>query len=106
MPERKRSRPPARKSPTRERVLQAADRLWSERGVRGASIDDIARAASVTKPSVYYYFRDKSALFTEVVCSVVEEHGSGLRTAARSGDEARDRLVAAVAYLVKARCSG
>lgn len=80
--------------------------MWSERGVRGASLDDIARAAAVTKPSVYYYFRDKSALFTEVVCSVVDEHGSGLRAAARHGEDARERLVAAVAYLIRARCSG
>ncbi|MBI3521545.1 MAG: TetR/AcrR family transcriptional regulator [Chloroflexi bacterium] len=93
-------------SSTRERVIQAADRLWSERGVRGASLDDIARAASVTKPTVYYYFADKSALFTEVVCSVLEEHGSGLRGATRPGGLARERLVSAVAYLVKARCSG
>jgi len=39
-------------------VLQAADRLWGERGVRGASLEDIAREAAVTKPTVYYYFED------------------------------------------------
>src|SRR6266545_7418070 len=91
---------------TRERVLQAADRLWGERGVRGASLDDIARAAAVTKPTVYYYFPDKSALFTAVVCSVLEEHGSGLKNAARRGSRARERLVSALAFLVGARCSG
>src|SRR3954462_13933717 len=78
--------------PTRERVLQAADRLWGDRGVRGASLDDIARAASVTKPTVYYYFPDKSALFTAVICSVLEEHGAGLKTAARRGGRSRERL--------------
>lgn len=93
-------------SSTRERVIQAADRLWGERGVHGASLDDIARQASVTKPTVYYYFPDKSALFTAVVCSVLEEHGGGLRTAARRGGRARDRLISALAFLVGARCSG
>ncbi len=91
---------------TREHVLQAADRLWGERGVHGASLDDIARTASVTKPTVYYYFADKSALFTAVVSSVLEEHGTGLRRAARQGHRARDRLVSAIAYLASARCSG
>jgi len=91
---------------TRERLIQAADRLWGERGVHGASLDDIARDASVTKPTVYYYFPDKSALFTAVVCSVLEEHGSGLKTAARRGGRARDRLISALAFLVGARCSG
>ena len=91
---------------TRERVLQAADRLWGERGVRGASLEDIARQAAVTKPTVYYYFPDKSALFTAVVSSVLEEHGSGLRAAARRGGRARERLVSALAFLIEARCSG
>src|SRR5437868_10460228 len=91
---------------TRERVLQAADKLWGERGVRGASLDDIAREAAVTKPTVYYYFPDKSALLTAVICGVLEEHGTGLRTAARHGARARDRLSSVLAYLVSARCSG
>ena len=93
-------------SPTRERVLQAADRLWGERGVRGASLEDIAREASVTKPTVYYYFPDKSALVTAVICSVLEEHGTGLRTASRRGGRSRERLVSALAFLIGARCSG
>jgi AcrR family transcriptional regulator len=86
--------------------MRAADRLWSERGVRGASLDDIAREASVTKPTVYYYFSDKSALLTAVICSALEEHGSGLRGSARRGARARDRLTSALAYLVSAKCSG
>ncbi|HEX9495306.1 MAG TPA: TetR/AcrR family transcriptional regulator [Candidatus Limnocylindria bacterium] len=87
-------------------MLQAADRLWGERGARGVSLDDIARDAAVSKPTLYYYFTDKSGLFTEVVCSVLEQHGSGLRTATRAGRSARERLTAAAAYLIGARCSG
>jgi AcrR family transcriptional regulator len=101
---RPRSRPSG--SSTRERLLQAADRLWSERGVHGASLEDIARDAAVTKPTLYYYFADKSVLFTEMVCSVLEQHGGGLRTASRAASSARERLVAAIAYLIRARCSG
>jgi len=96
----------SRSSATRERVLRAAERLWSDRGLRGASLEDIARDAAVTKPTVYYYFPDKSALLTAVICGVLEEHGTGLRTAARRGVRARERLASALAYLVTARCSG
>ena len=74
--------------------------------MRGASLEDIAREAAVTKPTVYYYFTDKSALLTAVICSVLEEHGGGLRTAARRGHRSRERLAAALAYLVGAKCSG
>lgn len=103
-PDRRSSRRGA--SSTRERLLQAADRLWSERGVHGASLEDIARDAAVTKPTLYYYFTDKSGLFTEMVCSVLEQHGGGLRTASRAATGAREQLVAAIAYLIRARCSG
>jgi AcrR family transcriptional regulator len=96
----------AERSSTRERLIQAADRLWGANGVRGSSLDDIAREASVTKPTVYYYFPDKSALFTAVICSVLEEHGGGLKTAANRGGRSRERLVSALAFLVQARCSG
>src|SRR5260221_6468471 len=96
----------AERSSTRERVIQAADRLWGLNGARGASLDDIAREASVTKPTVYYYFTDKSALFTAVICSVLNEHAAGLKTAAHRSGRARDRLISALAFLVSARCSG
>jgi AcrR family transcriptional regulator len=105
----RRSRRGGPKSSTRERVLQAADRLWSERGVHGVSLDDIAREAAITKPTLYYYFSDKAGLFTEVICSVLEQHGAGLRTATRASSagaaRSRDRLVAAAAYLIHAQCS-
>src|SRR5439155_1528327 len=48
---------------------------------------------------------DKSALFTAVVCSVLEEHGGALKAAARRTGRSRDRLVASLAYLIGARCS-
>src|SRR5258706_4431107 len=99
--------PPKRRadrSSTRERVIQAADHLWGLNGARGASLDDIAREASVTKPTVYYYFSDKSALFTAVICSVLEEHRAGLKNAAHRGGRARERLISTLALLVSARC--
>ncbi len=115
MPDRQAPRKGGQKTSTRERVLQAADRLWSERGVHGASLEDIAREAAITKPTLYYYFADKAGLFTEVVCSVLEQHGGGLRTASRAPADgpsggarlhrSRERLVAAAAYLIRAQCS-
>jgi len=37
---------------------------------------------------------------------VLEQHGGGLRTASRAASTSRERLVAALAYLIRARCSG
>ena len=96
-------------SSTRERLLQAADRLWSERGLQGASLEDIARDAAVTKPTLYYYFADKSGLFTETTgYSVVTRSlpaGRSRRMSARSTCKrrARSSTRTRAAKLVRAR---
>ena len=49
------------------RTLHAARKVFLERGFEGASIDEIAEVARSGKPTIYARFRDKRALFTEVV---------------------------------------
>ena len=49
------------------RILDAARKVFLERGFEGASIDQIAEVASAGKPTIYARFRGKRALFTEVV---------------------------------------
>lgn len=53
----------ARADQTRERILQAAIREFSEHGLAGARTGAIAAAAAVNKALLYYYFRDKEALY-------------------------------------------
>jgi TetR/AcrR family acrAB operon transcriptional repressor len=48
---------------TRTRILDAAERVFSRRGVSRTSLDDIARAAGVTRGAIYWHFRDKADLF-------------------------------------------
>ena len=48
------------------RILDAARRMFLERGLAGASIDEIARLARAGKPSIYARFPTKEALFAAV----------------------------------------
>jgi TetR/AcrR family transcriptional regulator, acrAB operon repressor len=48
---------------TRERLLDAAERVFRERGVTRTSLAEIATAAGVTRGAVYWHFRDKADLF-------------------------------------------
>lgn len=48
---------------TRHAVLDAAERLFIERGYRGASLDEIAEAAGFSKGAVYSNFESKGDLF-------------------------------------------
>ena len=50
-----------------ERILNAARKVFLERGFEGASVDEIAMAARSGKPTIYARVGDKRALFTAVV---------------------------------------
>ena len=52
----------------RSRLLDAASRLFKERGLSGTSIAAIAAAADAFPSQITYYFRTKEALFVEAAC--------------------------------------
>jgi AcrR family transcriptional regulator len=61
-------RPPKeRAGEVEERILDAARKVFLERGFEGASIDEIAEVARSGKPTIYARFANKRALFTAVV---------------------------------------
>ena len=51
-----------RRHQTRSALLDAAERLWAERGIKGASLDDVASSAGMTKGAVYSNFTGKTDL--------------------------------------------
>jgi TetR/AcrR family transcriptional regulator len=55
---------------SRAAILQAAVREFAREGVAGARTDAIARAAKVNKALLYYYFKDKEALYGAVLDQV------------------------------------
>lgn len=48
--------------PTRDRILQAARKLFHQDGIRAVSVDAIAEKAGLTKRTLYYHFRSKDDL--------------------------------------------
>jgi len=51
----------------RRQILDGAHKVFMELGFDGASMGEIARAAGVSKGTLYVYFADKSALFAAIV---------------------------------------
>lgn len=47
---------------TRSQLLDAAERVFSERGVAGTTLNDIATAAGLTRGAVYWHFQNKTDL--------------------------------------------
>jgi AcrR family transcriptional regulator len=51
----------------RDAILDAALTEFSEQGFTAARLDDVARRAGVAKGTIYLYFRDKDALFQQLI---------------------------------------
>ena len=52
---------------SRAAILKAAIAEFAEHGIAGARTDNIAHAANVNKALLYYYFKDKDALYEAVL---------------------------------------
>ncbi|MFZ5544551.1 MAG: TetR family transcriptional regulator [Pseudomonadota bacterium] len=52
---------------TRNRILDAAEALFQQRGVSRTSLHEIAEAAEVTRGAIYWHFRDKADLFNAMM---------------------------------------
>jgi TetR/AcrR family transcriptional regulator, acrAB operon repressor len=55
---------------TRNRILDAAERVFSRRGATRPSLEDIATAAGVTRGAIYWHFRNKADLFGAMLARV------------------------------------
>jgi AcrR family transcriptional regulator len=75
----------------RERILQAACDLIAERGIGGARIAQIARAAGVSTALVHYHFRTREVLLAETLDYAFDVAAAvRLRANADSGESATD----------------
>ena len=77
----------------RTQILELAAREFAEGGLRGASVEAIARAAGITQPYVFRIFGSKKALFLEVVSGSFEQLTRGMLAAAE-GQGGLDALAA------------
>ena len=63
---------------TKNRILKAAENEFAEKGMSGARIDAIAKAAKINKAMLYYYFGNKEELYMAVLESTFAELASGV----------------------------
>lgn len=77
-------------------ILRAAAVLFRERGYERTRLNDIADALNVTKPTLYYYVKNKEDILVEIQQTGLDEitdELNGLRRGAQTGSEALKRII-------------
>lgn len=86
----------AAKKPTRiqirnrQAILAAAREVFGRDGFRGATVDDIARAAGMSKPNLLYYFASKEEIYRTLLRGLLENWLGPLRAIDPHGEPLRE----------------
>lgn len=81
---------------TRERILAAARKLFLERGLRGTSMEAVARQAQVAKPTLYAHYPDKDAVYAALIGLMLTEKHAAFSAALAGPGAVVERVTAAL----------
>lgn len=56
-----------------KRILKAAEEVFAEKGYDGASVNEIAKRADISKTQIFYYFKSKKELFDELIKNHIKD---------------------------------
>jgi TetR/AcrR family fatty acid metabolism transcriptional regulator len=76
----------------RERILDAAEKVFAQRGFYNARVAEIAREAGVADGTIYLYFKSKDDLLISLFESRMERVNGDLETAVTAADGAEAKL--------------
>ncbi|WP_267717383.1 TetR/AcrR family transcriptional regulator [Streptomyces sp. CoH17] len=88
-----------RKTQSRTRLLAAAESVFYDQGITTTSIDTVARAAEVTKPTVYTHFPSKSALAAAALTARHARRRAELDACLAAADPGVERVLTVFACL-------
>jgi AcrR family transcriptional regulator len=77
---------------TRGQILRAALKHFANAGYAASSVQQIVDDAKLSKPALYYHFKDKAGLFQALVHEAHDERYRLLREAAQRGKNIREQL--------------
>jgi len=86
---------------TRERLFAAAAKEFAARGFAGANVDRIALAAKVNKAMLYYHFKSKAGVYTEVLRDMFQAVATRVDDAAATRADPADRIMALVEAIAR-----
>lgn len=75
-------------------VLRTAARMFNEKGFHATSLDEVAEALDISKPTVYYYVKSKDEILFECVRLGLEMVVQAADEVERAGGSASEKLIA------------
>jgi len=77
---------------TQKKIIEHARRLFSKKGFDATTIDDIAHASNVNKALIYYYFKNKSGLYSEVMSGLFDAIYTEVKEASKESSSSTEEL--------------
>lgn len=88
---------------TRDRIIEAADRLFYEQGYEHTSFSDIADAVHISRGNFYYHFKSKDEILDAVIEARLRSTRKMLAQWEIEGEKAEDRIRSFINILIANR---
>ncbi len=85
----------------RDAVLRMAAQVFNEKGFQAATLDEVAARLHVSKPTLYYYVKNKDEILYECVHTGLTMLQQAIAEVSAAGGNAADKLVAAMRKYVE-----
>lgn len=83
---------------TKTKIFSEAARLFAEKGYHGVSMREISERSGVTKPTIYYYFRNKAGIYEELISESIKRMNELHERIRKQSSSAKEKLINLVKY--------
>lgn len=84
------------KATHRRAILEAAERVFSKKGLDCATMEDIAREAEFSVGALYTFFRNKEVLWSDVIAKIGEDFLAAFRAETQAAGGPREAILALI----------
>lgn len=85
-----------RSEESKARILASATKIFSEKGLEGSRVDEIAKDAKINKRMLYHYFGSKEELYVEVLRYNYNKIVALIKNGFKLGDNPKENMIRAV----------
>lgn len=86
---------------TKDKILEVAKEEFAKYGYAAVSINNLVKKLEINKATVYYHYKDKKALYNEVIKSIIENKNIRTKQIVKTNMEGKDLLKAYINSQVK-----